>query len=514
MIVDDEKLLRQGFVHMTDWEKDGFTITGQAANGKEALAMVEEAHPDIIVTDIRMPVMDGIELTRIVKDKYPEIEVIVLSSFDDFDYVRETLKQGAMDYLLKTNMNYSDILGVLSKAKRQIRQRHANELSKQRGQLKAIHALFDENVETELSFDEVFDDLGVSLMDTNLQLVLLKVTAREQQLDEQLLSSMASQFSEEMSKHYTTFAFASQQQTIVALLNCNHLRTFEMKHTMRGVIQQLLNDYELDVWGFISDPFDGFDAIHQTYQYVLDQARHAFYLDKNQVYSMNQLSALTHAPLDYDHQRLGQLIKQLDFDLLKREVSAGISEMIRTTGYPEPAKMRLFLIEILNIVILKVQEEGFHLPEIRESKGLFIEQIQHLQTFAEVEQLLCDTIDLIAEQVFQLREENFGTTLSSIIQYMNQNYDQRITLSSVAQHFHVNKSYLAQLFRQRKNETFNEYLNQIRMDQAKRLLRFSELSISSICEQVGFANPSYFSKIFKESVGMTPSDYQNIHRKL
>jgi two-component system, response regulator YesN len=99
LIVDDESLLRQGFMHMTDWSAHGFQIIGEAGNGREALEMIIQKSPDIIVTDIKMPVMDGVELTKAVKEKYPHIQVVILSSYDDFEYVRKTLRLGAFDYI-------------------------------------------------------------------------------------------------------------------------------------------------------------------------------------------------------------------------------------------------------------------------------------------------------------------------------------------------------------------------------------------------------------------------------
>lgn len=121
-IVDDEKLLRQGFIHMENWSEYEFSIAGEASDGEEALRLIEKQKPDIVVTDIRMPRMDGVELTKILKQKYPEIQVIVLSSYNDFDYVKETLKVGALDYILKPKMKFSDLLESLQKAKEVILQ--------------------------------------------------------------------------------------------------------------------------------------------------------------------------------------------------------------------------------------------------------------------------------------------------------------------------------------------------------------------------------------------------------
>lgn len=116
LIVDDEYIMRQGIKHLVNWDKEGFLIVGEATNGKEALIMVEELKPHIVVMDVVMPVMDGVELTKEVHEKYPDIKIIVLSGFDDFCYVKETLKNGAMDYILKPTLTGEVFLEALKRA--------------------------------------------------------------------------------------------------------------------------------------------------------------------------------------------------------------------------------------------------------------------------------------------------------------------------------------------------------------------------------------------------------------
>ena len=116
LIVDDEMLIRQGIKHYINWEQEGFMIVGEASNGQEALELIEATKPHIIITDIVMPIMDGEELTRIVKDRYPQIEIIILSSFGEFDYVRSTFQSGVVDYILKPKLNADGLLKALKSA--------------------------------------------------------------------------------------------------------------------------------------------------------------------------------------------------------------------------------------------------------------------------------------------------------------------------------------------------------------------------------------------------------------
>ena len=116
LIVEDEFLLRQGIKNLVHWEQEGFQVVGETNNRKEALQLIESLHPHLVITDIVMPIMDGIELTGIIQERYPEIKVVVLSSYSDFEYIKSAMKNGAEDYLLKPTMNPDSLLKAVQSA--------------------------------------------------------------------------------------------------------------------------------------------------------------------------------------------------------------------------------------------------------------------------------------------------------------------------------------------------------------------------------------------------------------
>ena len=115
MIVDDEYIMRQGIKYMINWEEYGFQVVGEASNGKEALDFMEKLKPNVVFCDIAMPVMDGLDFVRIVHRKYPDVQILILSAYDKFEYVRQALLNGAVDYVLKPTLNPEELLKILSK---------------------------------------------------------------------------------------------------------------------------------------------------------------------------------------------------------------------------------------------------------------------------------------------------------------------------------------------------------------------------------------------------------------
>ena len=116
LIVEDEFIMRQGIKHMIEWEKEGFAIVGEATNGEEALKLIDNLKPNIVISDIVMPILNGVDFSRIVQKKYPEVQLIILSSYDNFEYVKDTLLSGAVDYILKPTLTTNQLLVTLNKA--------------------------------------------------------------------------------------------------------------------------------------------------------------------------------------------------------------------------------------------------------------------------------------------------------------------------------------------------------------------------------------------------------------
>ena len=250
VIVDDEVLIRQGIKHYVNWEQEGFQIVGEASNGKEALEIIEQTQPQIVITDIVMPIMDGEELTRIVKSKYPEIEIIVLSSFGEFDYVRSSFQSGVVDYILKPKLDANSLLSVLNKAVSKLPSADAIE-TKQQDHISIDHVIdkimsgYETDYDTELiarvfPYDS-FCLLGVVFIG-NLPRV------ERSQIQDRITGQFAS-FVDQGIYHLIPF---TKDETVI-LLNINK------DHTQRVVeFAYMVAESQTDSGFVLSDPFSDF----------------------------------------------------------------------------------------------------------------------------------------------------------------------------------------------------------------------------------------------------------------
>jgi two-component system response regulator YesN len=510
LIVDDESLLRQGFIHMTDWSQHGFQIIGEAANGKEALEMMARQSPDIVVTDIKMPVMDGIELTRVIKSDYPRIQVLILSSYDDFEYVRETLRLGAFDYILKPKMNFADLLNVLQKASSVQHEVAAGDDNSQFIELREgfLVNLIEDGTLPPTAIRENLIRYHISLEETNLTMLAIvfdsanTVTKNE----ERKLFVNAIDATVEPSLNPVSFFYDSN--LMITLMNRPVSAGDEFPDQIcSGIIHTIQSEFSRHSHILASPHFEGYHLIAETFQKLLEKKPFCFYFPKDRHLYLSQLQKITNY-IDLDLRVLNSLVEKFRFEDLLATVTQSVENQIRLEKYIEPYILKKFCSEICYLVIYKGVEMGFYWEEVNEKK---FECLKRIENSADYESLMkvfagiLSDLELFFTENIQIKS---NTVITAVIKYIHQNYDHDISLESTAKHFFIDKSYLCKLFKKHINQNFNDYLMQIRIKKAKELLYNPKYTVNAVSNQVGYSDYSYFGRIFKKIVGMTPSEYK------
>ncbi|MDF2787630.1 MAG: DNA-binding response regulator [Neobacillus sp.] len=490
LIVDDEQLIRQGIKHYLNWEQEGFEIVGEASNGSEALELIEMKQPHIVITDIVMPIMDGEELTRIVKDRYPHIEIIILSSFGEFDYVRSTFQSGVVDYILKPKLDSKGLLKALKAAAERI---------------PSLQTM-DKHVSVELSvgqmiqkmisgFEVTYDTEKISEIFPHHKFCLLGVVLKsgETELPKQIKEKIETELGrEEYSFHF--------EQNIV-LVNGDDFSKF-IEFALK------LGESNSEYGFALSETFTDFSQLVVIYKESLAKLlKYRFYFSELPLLMKQNMPmqepVCESFNLDWFTGELKRKNFEGAFQYLHEHVAA-LSKCYTLEVYEYKA---FFGNIVFNITVLLGNME-YDVKELDHAKYSYFKAIEDAQNTKEVIAQLNKFINEAKQCIFSSENQIDNINLKRLLEFIKEHYAEPITLTEVAKHFHFNPSYLSSYFSTHKGEGFIEYLNRVRIEEASKLLVEGRANISEISGMVGYSDHSYFCKVFKKITGLSPSQYR------
>jgi len=489
LVVDDETLIREGIKHYLNWEQEGFEIVGEASNGQEALQLIETTQPHIIITDIVMPVMDGEELTRIVKERYPQIEIIILSSFGEFDYVRSTFQCGVVDYILKPKLDAQGLLKTLKTAAARI----------------PSLDLVDKNTEVTLSIGQIIQKLVAGYPVEYAEkykeafhyrkfcLLGCSLKNGDTELPVDVINKIKSEFTKD---HY---AFHYDQNMI--LVNGDDFSRFIQ------FVNRLA--HSSGEYGFVlSETFTDFFQVGSIYKDSLVKLLNfRFYLSEIPLLMEGNLPKLEPIQVNFNLDWFASEFKRKNFEgafCYLQEHALALSKCYTLNVYEYKA---FFGNVIFNITVL-LGNMGYKVKELEQSKYDYFKLIDEAKKAKDVLDLLNQFITLAKQCIYTSPNQINDHNLRRLLEYIDIHYAEPLNLTDVAKHFHFNPSYLSSYFSTHKGEGFIEYLNRVRIEEASKLLVQGGATISEISGMVGYSDHSYFCKVFKKIKGVSPSQYR------
>ncbi|GMK41393.1 hypothetical protein PCCS19_44490 [Paenibacillus sp. CCS19] len=501
VIVDDEILIRQGIKHYLNWEQEGFQIVGEASNGKEALELIEQTKPHIVLTDIVMPIMDGEEMIRMLKASHPEIEVIVLSSFSEFHYVRSTFQSGVADYILKPKLDAQELLAILRKtASRiptlQLEQSSRSAPSSIETKMNKLLSGYD-TVESDGTVQEAFPYDHYWLLGADLR--------HAAQQFEGIATMLQEQAERLLKEHPIAFRITvTENQHWIMVLNAsiNARTTIDLA---AEAMASSTTAYELG-W-MLSRAFDDFNLLGEIYRSELHKLLgYRFYLPEQHLLAMDRLPAPVKPVGQFQLNDFADQLRRKQFghaiDYLREHVTA-MSGDYRMDIF----EFKSFLSNIIFNMIVLLGNMEVEVKTLEEHKYAYFKSIEEARYAADVARQLNAFIGE-AEELIGAKHQTANPNMQLLLDYIHTHFTESLTLTEVAKVFHFNPSYLSTFFASHNPEGFNEYLNKIRVEKASELLRDGEASISEISGMVGYSDHSYFTKVFKKRTGLSPSQYR------
>lgn len=496
LILDDEFIMRQGMKHMLDWEKEGFQIVGEGASGEEGLALVEELHPHIVLADIVMPVMDGIEFSAILGRKHPEIQLIILSSYDKFEYVKTTLLNGASDYILKPMLNSESLLKTLRKAAERIPglELKGNGGISCAGQLERFLMGFTDHLD-EAAFADVFPNTLYRLFAVNLRNCCDGMKKEFFSVRQRLEEFFADK------KEYSIVETFLQEEILCIVMNYRVKDDAAALKDMDEIAGKIRRLYP-NAFFVLSRSFTSMQDIRCYYkQDIVPETEKGFYYPEKYLY------------VSEAYHRRGE-IKRFDYEnyagyLASKEYGKALDLFEAYTEYLcthqiEEERLKNLTKNLLYNYLVEIEKLSGQNDSAREKYFHEIAMARRVDRFREV------TASIFADlrEILDEKQGSEDQRIREIKNYIDAHYQEPLELQGIAERFGLSYSYLSTYFSQTAKEGFTEYLNKIRIRHAKELLEQKGLPISRVGSMAGYTEHSYFCRVFKKLTAETPSEYR------
>lgn len=530
-IVDDDFLLRNHLKLMVDWEQAGYVLCGEAENGLQALEQIGLRKPDIVLSDVRMPVMDGLQLAAHMKEQYPETKVIFMSNYDDYDYVRSALKLGVADYVLKHAMNRELLLDTLGRTAQLIRSSSEARTASQDNQslnnllplrerfvIQLLTDFYKNPNEIEMHLRTLEIKLGMThvlpvmmLVDDYKTLGLVR-NLRDASLIEFSIVNIIGEILED-----------SENGVVVHIENDRYvlLLSFEKSRSqaaMDNALKTLLDRIQYCLKKFINITVsfsigtvcNHISKIRQGYESAQKLLDEKFFTGKGCILMPKALqqrkSSLTGLGIEVEKRLLAD-IKNLSTELLEKDLQ-GVFEWIQHERLDEPSARMIFN-DLLSMIGSVCKEKGIRGSDVYENSTAPYDALNEFETLDSVKEWFRKLFHkLISLLEYPAEESAYSNYVKKTIAYIKSHYPENISLTTAAENINISSVYLSMLFKDEVGTGFAEYLMKVRLEKAKELLREGRLEIRDIAKTCGFTTYSYFFNAFKKKTGVTPGEYK------
>lgn len=513
--VEDETVTREGIRDNVDWQANGFEFCGEAADGEMALPLLRTTQPDVLITDIKMPFMDGLQLSKIVRERMPWVKIIILSGHDEFEYAQQAIKLGVTDYLLKpiTVQSLQDVLQKLNVQLDQEREEQAN-LKKLQEQVNENRTTLREKFLFKLivgavSSQEVVENgriLGLDLIARCYLVAIIKIELQDctEQYEYEEYQQIQNVVMDLIERNPDVFVLKRDWGDLVLIMKGNTLEYLEEE---RDLLLEEINRnlektrYKLTV-GMGTAKKETAD-ICQSFVEALAHLQNATNEDAGVNHALEQVELLK-----VDRSAVENYLRSGTKDEFDEFFNKYISPLGEAALRSHLIKNYIFanvVLATVNLVTDLGGEVDKVIPELNSMEVI----MSNINTIKQLREQVCKVIvAALAYRDSQPRGQ-YKDLISQARKYIEQHYaDSNLSLNEVAAHANLSASHFSVVFSQETGHTFKECLTEIRINKARELLRMTGLRSVDIAYQVGYNDPHYFSSVFKKQTGLSPSEFR------
>lgn len=523
LLVDDEADVLQAMKKKIDWEALGFCLAGTAENGQEALEMAEQLHIDVVMTDIKMPYMDGLTLCKNLKQSYRNMKVIIYSGFDDFEFAREAVHLEAEEYLLKP-ISAGDMEAAFSKVRKKLDQeydeyRNLNRLSEY--YRKSLPAMREQLVMGILE-GRIAGERARMMMETYemhleapfyvVSALYMDVSPREEpaqsaQLFTLSLKDMVQDYLQDRIRFFST---AFLDQVIVIFMMKEREETEQVLYHLDQICKMAFRVLKSSVTAAVGQICANTDALHTSYEEAVNAMEYRSILGSGQVLYINDIEPCSEENIlvtEHEFQKLVHAVKLGNRD----ETNAAIAEIMDSIRKEpiSPGQYQLLFMELLSELMKIGRAYKLQPSQIFGDHAGSWQELYRMVTVEELEGWLQEVCTNLRHVLRHERRDSAARLTEQAKAYIEEHYKESdLSADSLCRCLNVSAAYFSTIFKREVGMSFVAYLTKIRLEHALELLRTTEDKTYIIASRVGYMEPNYFSYVFKKQYGISPSKYR------
>lgn len=544
LLVDDEPLILAGIASMMKWEEYNCTVVGKATNGNQALEKMKEIQPDIVITDIKMPAMNGLDFMEKCREQGYQAEFLLLTNLEEFSLAQKALRLGALDYLVKIEIT-PEVLGEsLKKAVSVCREKKAMEEHVvvqevlQRNAEETTRAFFTEIMEKrkgecgelQKKWRADVESLGLEELYVNPVLWWIRPYKQEEHIFQkteesaqketmEYASSLLKQFMDRISDVYCIINWERRGFLVVFP---KEKMPGNLKNAGKKILHIFRDYFGMQALVAVSTPANNiWDGIRDAADEIRDMEEYYYYHSQCSVldagdFEQNELQDRHSRHNVFDISFLKKDLKQALMVQDRQKVEQVFSEVAELFSEYKPAKEQV-IDACMNLYYFffdyaesgkKDEAKEFPYPsEIVERLGQCFTLEENVSWLKDLGRWISSTMETLegGSKTEQL--------VNAAKKYVQKNYKEKLTLAMISSDIGISQGYLSSVFKKTTGSNLNDYVNHVKIEKAKDLLGMHEYMMYEISDMLGFENPYYFSKVFKRITGMTPSDYETMRKR-
>lgn len=534
ILVDDEEEVRKSIIKKIDWENAGFCVVGDAENGEDALEKLEALEPDVILTDIRMPYMDGLTLAERVRQKYPSTKIIIFSGFDDFEYAKQAIKLNVTEYILKP-VNVEELTAILKRIKanldQEIEQKRNVSLLRE-NYIKNLPILREQFLNDLVSrpmaltaVKERLDEYGIPIL--NAQKWVAAATHLERpegaelpiHREKDLIPISIMQIVEEKLGAYCRFTIFTSSRSPEAELSI--IVAIDEDNSQTGLID-VLGDICKSVRKILEVPITigighsctSLEDICNSYKDAIDALGYKAIVGSGSTIYINDVEPVSRGKLQFGGKDEAELTTAIKFGP-KEKIEATVQEIAEKIGDAKVhfRQCQAYMLSVSNCVVQLAQMYDLDMEEIFENGSDYGETyalIPKVQKISDFAQWLRSAALSINQAMNQERDNTMKQVMKEAKQYIMDNYqDPELSVEKICRHLHMSPAYFSTMFKKETGQAYIAYLTQVRLDKAVELLNKTDDKTYVIAAKVGYQEQNYFSYVFKKRFGVSPTKFRH-----